>query len=516
MSGSLDFSDPEIAARLNSVIRKMVQSEIDKSRPAPRYAVVNSINLEQKYCMVTYNGEDVSVRVPFNSVIPNEVGQEVRIEGTAADRYIAAIRGTSKIESQLIETTETANTALTDADNANGLVGSVSSEMNSQFDAYKYNRPIAEGPDPTGTCNIDYGHCDNTDVNVTSSMSRWGMMRCGLNTAAKSTISFGAYRTQTVTDFYFDIYSINENTGEFTVLYSSPNYAQALGTQMAFVYLGFPVINSQPGTCFGIQFRVSGAGTVTMMGKTFRSNVPLPGFYPLKPGGQRIPGSNPVPTTISASDAQAFLYGDITPFVQLGSEVKVNRGRHFFDLFNRSEMGPNWNLFHWAGNTSSNLSINSNRVIYTGNNDGYQAALWSYPMATDDISVEQTFIENGNNRQNILFLNSAFNLSGLKVSLIRYDGKVGIFTPNGTATSSPRVEIPWKAGEYERWRIWYDSATKTYNTLCDGEERGLSWVDVNNEVPHGLGRRSVGFGISRSLFYSGSPVDNFAADDWKD
>lgn len=511
---SLDFDDPEIAARINSTIRKIVQSEIAKSRPAPRYATVVSINLESKYCMVRFTGETEAVRVPFNSVIPNEVGQTVRIEGVPGDRYITAIRGTSKIESVLDETSQIAETALDDATNAAGQINSVNSEMNSQFDAYKYNRPIAEGPDPTGTCNIDYGHCDSTNINVTSSLARWGMMRCGLNTTAKSTISFAAYRSGTVDTFNFDIYHINETTGDFTLLYSSPNVRDAMGTQMAFVYLSFPTINSQPGTCFGIQFRMTGSGSVVMMGKTFRETVALPGFFPLKPGGQRVPGSNPTPATISALDAQNFVYGDLTPFVQLGSEVDVSLGRHFYDLFNRSELGPNWIPYRWGG-TSLNIRLSDNMAWYNGNTDGYQGAMWSYPMATDDNSVEATFVESGNNRQNILFMHSAYDLSGYKVGLDRYQGVAAIITPYGTSEATPRAYVSHSPQPNERWKLVYDSDTNTYSGYVNGELK-VQWEDADNEIPHGMGRRSVGFAISRSLFYSGSPIDNFQADDWKD
>lgn len=512
MSGSSTY---EQARKVRLAIKRQVKEELAKERPPARYAIVETINAEERWAEVIYVGEDVPVRVPYGALGPTERGQEVRIEGTPSDRYIAGVRGTTRVERDLVDVGDVANGAAETADGAVGQIDSVNSEMNSQFDAYKYNRPIAEGPDPTGTCNIEYGHCDNTDINVTAGLSRWGMMRCGLNTAAKSTLSFGAYRTGTVNSFNFDIYSISESTGEFSIIYSSPDIKGLLGTAMAFVFTNFPTIGSQPGTCFGVQFRMTGSGTVSMLGKTFRPIVPLPGFFPLKPGGQRIPGSDPAPAYISALDAVNFVYGDLTPFVQLGSATGVAMGRHFYDLFNRSSMGSNWNLYRWGG-ANADLGIRDGRVWYNGNNDGYQGGLWSYPMATEDISVEQTFIENGNSRQNILFAHAAFDLSGLKTALIRYQDKVGIFTPNGFSSASPRIEIPWIAGSNERWRIWYDSNDKKYRTACnDAEVTSLVWQDSSDEVPKGIGRRSVGFAISRSLFFAGSPVDDFAADDWK-
>lgn len=88
------------AQKLESAIRMIVQSELGKSRPVPRYATVTEINREQRYCMVIYIGETEAVRVPYADIAPSVVGQEVRINGTGSDRYIEAIRGYNDTEAR--------------------------------------------------------------------------------------------------------------------------------------------------------------------------------------------------------------------------------------------------------------------------------------------------------------------------------------------------------------------------------------------------------------------------------
>lgn len=88
-----------LAQDVIEAIRSVVREELNKQRPKPRYATVQSINHEDRSCMVNFIGEgDNPVRVPFGSVAPATVGQEVRIGGTATDRTIEDVRGPSNVE----------------------------------------------------------------------------------------------------------------------------------------------------------------------------------------------------------------------------------------------------------------------------------------------------------------------------------------------------------------------------------------------------------------------------------
>jgi hypothetical protein len=101
------FDHFETAQKLQSIIDKSVRNELQRQRPKPKYAVVQSIDPDTRSCMVQYLGEDVSVKIPYTDTAPSEIGQEVRIEGTQSDRYISGVRGTSDAELR-IETLEAA------------------------------------------------------------------------------------------------------------------------------------------------------------------------------------------------------------------------------------------------------------------------------------------------------------------------------------------------------------------------------------------------------------------------
>ena len=93
------LKDFALAQEIIQVVRKEVASELDRRRPKPRYARVQSINPDDRSCTVSFIGEgDNPVRVPYGSVAPAAVGQEVRIGGTADDRRIEDVRGPSDVE----------------------------------------------------------------------------------------------------------------------------------------------------------------------------------------------------------------------------------------------------------------------------------------------------------------------------------------------------------------------------------------------------------------------------------
>lgn len=95
-----DFST---AQKIEKTIRNIAKSEIDKQRPAPRYAVVDSIDLEDRSVMARFIGESDAVRIPFLDVIPSTIGQEVRVTGIGSDRAVDGIRGTSDAEARVAQ-----------------------------------------------------------------------------------------------------------------------------------------------------------------------------------------------------------------------------------------------------------------------------------------------------------------------------------------------------------------------------------------------------------------------------
>lgn len=95
---SADFEDYGLAHKMVTAIRKLIRDEVTKSRPKASYAVVLSIDPDDKSCVVLFpggNADTDGVRVPYTSVVPSQDGQTVRIGGSANDRYIEAVMGTT-------------------------------------------------------------------------------------------------------------------------------------------------------------------------------------------------------------------------------------------------------------------------------------------------------------------------------------------------------------------------------------------------------------------------------------
>lgn len=76
-------------------LRAMIQAEIERQRPAPRYATVVSIDRVNKTCVVRFTGENDAAVVGMGALQPAIPGEIVRIEGVLGNRYIAGVAGAS-------------------------------------------------------------------------------------------------------------------------------------------------------------------------------------------------------------------------------------------------------------------------------------------------------------------------------------------------------------------------------------------------------------------------------------
>ena len=90
MTGMTDFA---FSTKMRDTIIKMAEEAVQRSRPADRYGVVDSIDLVNKKCGVTLNGETAPVIVNLGALSPSAVGQTVRVSGTAGDKYVADVFG---------------------------------------------------------------------------------------------------------------------------------------------------------------------------------------------------------------------------------------------------------------------------------------------------------------------------------------------------------------------------------------------------------------------------------------
>lgn len=97
------WDDFDTAQKIEQTIRKIVADEINKQRPASRYAIVDSIDTEDRSVMARFIGETEAVRIPYLDVIPSATGQEIKVSGVGSDRAVEAIRGTSDSEARVAE-----------------------------------------------------------------------------------------------------------------------------------------------------------------------------------------------------------------------------------------------------------------------------------------------------------------------------------------------------------------------------------------------------------------------------
>lgn len=75
---------------MREVIRRLSRNTIEETRPAYRYATVQSVNTTARTATVTYSGESTSVTLPYGGMTP-VVGATVRIDGVPGDRHIADV-----------------------------------------------------------------------------------------------------------------------------------------------------------------------------------------------------------------------------------------------------------------------------------------------------------------------------------------------------------------------------------------------------------------------------------------
>lgn len=118
------FDSFNTAVKIDQLIRSRVLSVMEQERPPDRYARVASIDTTTRTAEVVYVGDppDNAVRVPYGSVEPTGIGQEVLISGGKHNRYILSLRGRSStdlaIESSSKESLQAASEAKDAADQA--------------------------------------------------------------------------------------------------------------------------------------------------------------------------------------------------------------------------------------------------------------------------------------------------------------------------------------------------------------------------------------------------------------
>lgn len=86
MGGLKDYNT---AAKFKAVLDRHAKKQIDRLRPGEKYATVSSIG--EYACEVVYPGEDQPVPVACGSIMPDSVGQTVRIGGPPGHRRVVDV-----------------------------------------------------------------------------------------------------------------------------------------------------------------------------------------------------------------------------------------------------------------------------------------------------------------------------------------------------------------------------------------------------------------------------------------
>jgi hypothetical protein len=89
----MGLSDYRFALEFRAELARLVREEVDKQRPRHQVAEVVSIDRVLRRCVVEFPGDTTTATVSMGSIQPASVGQLVRIEGVAGDRYIADVMG---------------------------------------------------------------------------------------------------------------------------------------------------------------------------------------------------------------------------------------------------------------------------------------------------------------------------------------------------------------------------------------------------------------------------------------
>lgn len=237
-----DFSDLSIAQQIDAYVKQAVQKELQKHRPAPRYATVRTINTDDKSCMVTFIGETDHVRVVYNNIVPAEIGQHVRIEGTAGDRYISAIRGSTEADYKITAVEGTAadanaaagaattaaadaTTAAGEASTAAGLANTAAGAAQADVNVARANLAGTSTTDPNVTVTneniydnagfIGYSKC----FFIANTVANWGLPGAGtFEMAALSITSYNGVQVNHVaSDGRYTVTILEEGYYEFNV-----------------------------------------------------------------------------------------------------------------------------------------------------------------------------------------------------------------------------------------------------------------------------------------------------------
>ena len=344
-------------------------------------------------------------------------------------------------------------------------------------------------------------------VNCTATYAPWAAIRSP-GTAARKILTIIAKKTGVATTFGADVYRMNEDGSVTLVAQTTENYGGdggPLTTTYAYLQMVLPeAIPVEEGDVIWAQFRMTGAGSVQIMGV----NLPMPGhidgFYPRAIGAGRNPSTTPAPSSIDASAVNG-MYQGMTPWVSFGLDVgQTDIPRFIYDDFNRGDFGSQWMLLR-SGSVYPRLKDGHAEIqtdFFGTSRRGAAMAIQS--MRSDVMSVEAD-ITNTSARDG--GIGACLSSSGAGVWLIINDAQARIATG---AYNSYTVRATVAEGGTGHWKLALDPDLGVWTATRNGEDVGLSWAESG--VPHGNQYRRGGLQVL-STGSSSPRIDNFIVQD---
>ncbi|QCG77038.1 minor tail protein [Gordonia phage Ewald] len=347
-------------------------------------------------------------------------------------------------------------------------------------------------------------------VNATASYAPWASVIIDA-AAERKVLGWAAYKSGTVTGFYLDVFRQEPDGSVGPVIYSSPNLAGELLTEIAWMQHlmdGASVI-ADIDDVVDIQFRMTGAGIVHIAGPNFPYVKPITGMRPYSCGSGRNPSTTPVPASLSTAERDAMYVGPV-PFVGLGIDVgQASIPVVIADDLNRASFGAEYKVF-------GNIKIEGGRAKHTAtgivSNSG--AAMRVESLNSDDFEIGFDFWPGGQ----IAGVGGRCTTSlGAGVWLVGDNDSLYIQTGAYNGRTTRQTLASAGAGRYTlRPKRSADDTHYIYEVFYgnpDTTDPIGSWPDTGGIVTGGIGRRRVAMVAHGAAFFPSGELDNFVARD---
>lgn len=207
------------------------------------------------------------------------------------------------------------------------------------------------------------------------------------------------------------------------------------------------------------------------------------------------------------------------PLNPITSEFDPYQAVQYEDTLQRSTLGPRWSAKYGRANIFANpgqrygMSVNS--VLFAD-----AAVLWYAPVRSDTVSVTVGLRNPGAGKTTLVLCSNSSMTSymGVMWETGIFNNYLRIVTGTGPITmayqGSALAHSLAGGGATTYYTVKYSYAENKLSVYKGNDLTPIKeWEDVDNIVPHGLGRRYVGFNWQSSLLSTGVQATYFKAKD---